>query len=190
MKLLKTTVAVSITAVLAGCATSSQVQEMIDASHRDYQQQLETNQNSIAVLKQSAMTGLEKSSDNATRLDSLEKQVADLAHQMVVAQDLANASKVISAANTVKVSNLEDQFTIHEEQSARDISRMTDIDELYEKVLIRQFQDIADSADAAIAALKVDGYSASTNAPVKLDTPIVIVAPDTTAPTNSSESGE
>jgi hypothetical protein len=62
---------------------------------------------------------------------------------------------------------------------------MGDIDKLYEEVLIRQFQIISDSAKAAIDSLKADGFSATTNAPVKLDLPIEIVAPDTAAATNT-----
>lgn len=187
MKKIHTIAAFGLAAALAGCTTSSQVREMIDASQQDYLEQLDVQQGSIGVLKQSARAGLEKSADNAKRLDALERQVTRLAQQMVEVQDIANASKVMSAANTVKVSNLEEKMALHEEQNAEDIARMTDIDRLYEEVLIRQFQEIANSANAAIKSLREDGYSATTNAPVELDAPIVIVAPDTTVPTNNSE---
>lgn len=179
-----------VTAVLAGCTTSSHVQEMIDASHQDYLSQLKVHDDSIAVLKQSAMAGLEKSSDNAQRLAVLEKQMADLSRKMVVVQDLANASKVMSAANTVKVSDLEERVTGNKEETDKTLGRMTAIDKLYEKVLIRQFQEIADSANAAIESLKANGFSATTNAPVKLDKPIEILAPDTTVPTNNAKAGD
>ncbi len=177
-----------VVAVLSGCATSSQVQEMIDASNQDCLTQLQAHEDSITVLKKSAMAGLEKSSANADRLTALEKQVATLSHRMVEVQDIANASKVISAANTVKVSGLEEQVAANKEESDKVIARMTSIDKLYEKVLIRQFQEIADSANAAIESLKANGFSATTNAPVKLDEPIEIIAPDTTTPTNGSGS--
>ena len=49
------------------------LQEMIDASQHDYSRQLKTHEDSISVLKQSAMAGLEKSSENAKRLAELEK---------------------------------------------------------------------------------------------------------------------
>lgn len=176
-----------LSVVLAGCTTSSRVQEMIDASNQDYRNQLQKHEDSIAVLKQSAMTGLDKSSKNAERLSALEKQMAGLSRQMVVVQDLANASKVMSAANTVKVANLEEQVASNKEDTDKVIARMTEIDKLYEQVLIRQFQEIADSANSAIEALKADGFSAKTNAPVKLDKPIEIIAPDTTSPTNGSD---
>lgn len=187
MKFARTLSIFGLAAVLTGCTTSSRVQEMIDASHQDYRNQLQKHEDSISVLKQSAMAGLEKSSKNAERLSTLEKQMTGLARQMVVVQDLANASKVMSAANTVKVSNLEEQVAANKEDSDKVIARMTDIDKLYEQVLIRQFQEIADSANAAVESLKANGFSAKTNAPVKLDEPIEIIAPDTTSPTNGSE---
>ena len=187
MKFVYTTTTFMLAALLAGCASTSQVQEMIDASHQDYSAQLKAHDASISVLKQSAMAGLEKSSDNAERLAELEKKVAALVQQVAVVQDLANASKVMSAENTVKISNLDERVVTHIEENDKVIARMTDIDKLYEEVLIRQYQAIADSANAAIALLKEDGFSASTNAPVKLDEPIEIIAPDTAAPTNIAE---
>jgi len=174
-------------AVLAGCATSSQVQEMIDASHKDYSAQVKAHTDSIAILKKSAVTGLEKSSDNAERLAELEKRIEALIKQAAIIQDLANASKVMSAENTVKISNLADRVASNQEESGKMFARLNEIDRLYEEVLILQYQAIVDSASAAIESLKADGFSASTNAPVKLNDPIEIVAPDTTAPTNVSE---
>ncbi len=186
MKFATTIFMLSIAGLLSGCATSSQVQEMIDASNRDYLSELESHENSIGVLKKSAMAGLEKSSENAKRLDELQKKLEALARQMVVVQDLANASKVMSAANTVKVSDLGDRFAAHEEVNERTLAKMADIDKLYEDVLVLQFQEIVDSANAAIESLKENGISASTNAPVKIDEPIQVVAPDTAIPTNES----
>lgn len=190
MKFTYTITLFSVSALLAGCTTSSQVQEMIDASHRDYTSSLEAHEESIGVLRQTAKAGLEKSADNAARLTELEKRAEALSRQMIVVQDLANASKVMSAANTVKVSDLEEIVKANKEESDETIARMTSIDKLYEEVLIRQFQEIADSANAAIESLKTDGFSASTNAPVMLDEPIEITAPDTTAPTDQADAVE
>ncbi len=187
MKSIQIITLLALVSVITGCATSSKVQEMIDASNHDYSSQLKTHEDSISVLKQSAMAGLEKSSENARRLAELEKRAAALAQQLAVVQDLANASKVISAENTVRVSDLEERVETNKEESDKVVARMTDIDKLYEEVLIRQYQAIADSANAAIETLKEDGFSASTNAPVMLDEPIEIVAPDTAVPTNISE---
>ena len=72
-------------------------------------------------------------------------------------------------------------MTNYQEKTDKIISQMGDIDELYERVLIRQYQIISDSAQAAIDALEADGFSATTNAPVELDLPMEIVAPDTGA---------
>ena len=63
-------------------------------------------------------------------------------------------------------------------------------DKLYEGVMIAHYQMIADSANEAITQLKAAGWHASTNAPVDLDEPIEIVAPDTTAPAATNAPAE
>lgn len=113
-----------------------------------------------------------------TRLDAVLKQIT-------VVQRNADASKLMSASNTVKVDELDEFITDYQEKTDKIISRMGAIDKLYEQVLIQQFQIISDSAKAAIDSLKADGFSATTNAPVKLDLPIEIVAPDTAGTTNT-----
>lgn len=60
MKSLNPIIILSLAAVISGCATSSQVQEMIDASHQDYLNRMDAHENSIDVLKKSAMAGLER----------------------------------------------------------------------------------------------------------------------------------
>ena len=187
MKFIYTLFSLICAAVMAGCTTASQVQEMIDASHKEYRGQLSEHEESISVLKKSSVVSLEKSAEHAERLGELERKAEALAQQIAIIKDLANASKVISAENTVKISNLEEQVIANKEEADKLFARMNEIDRLYEEVLIRQYQAIADSANAAIASLKEDGFSASTNAPVELDDPIEIVAPDTAVPTNVSE---
>jgi chromosome segregation ATPase len=171
--------------ILTGCATSSQVQEMIDASHRDYLDRMDAHENSIDVLKKSAMAGLEKSKENAAQLQTLQIQLDDVLKQMTIVQRNADASKLMSASNTVKVDELDEFMTDYQEKTDKIIARKGDIDKLYEEVLIQHYQLLLDSAKAAIDALKADGFSATTNAPVKLDLPIEIVAPDTAAATNT-----
>jgi hypothetical protein len=168
--------------VVAGCATSSQVQEMIDASHRDYLTQAESHDASIEVLKKSAMTGLEKSQENSETLVALQARMDEAITQQKTIQGYAEASKVMSAANTVKVAELEEELRTNAESDAESQERLTTIDKLYESVMIAHYQMIADSANAAIESLKADGMAANTNAPVNLDEPIEIVAPDTTSP--------
>jgi hypothetical protein len=187
MKFIYSMVAVVLLAYLTGCASTSQVQEMIDASHKDYTGQLSSHDESISVLKQSAMAGLEKSSDNAERLVELERKVDAIIQQQAVIQDLANASKVMSAENTVKISDLSEVVAANKEEHDKVIARMAEIDKLYEEVLIEQYQMIVESANAAIESLRHDGLAAQTNAPVELDEPIEIVAPDTAAMTNEAD---
>ena len=185
MKSLNTVIFLSLAAVLSGCATSSKVQDMIDASHRDYLNRMEAHENTIVVLKKSAMAGLEKSKENAAQIQELQTRMDAVLKQMTVVQRNADASKLMSASNTVKVDELDEFMTDYQEKTDKIIARMEDIDKLYEKVLIRQFQSISDSARAAIDSLEADGFSATTNAPVKLNLPIEIVAPDTAAATNN-----
>ncbi len=182
-------VSAGVVSALTGCVSTTRVQEMIDASKQDSQSRIQAHEDSISVLKQSAVTGLEKSAENARRLAELEVQVAGLNRQIDEIQRLANASKVMSAENTVKVSGLEERISAHKAESDRVISQMTDTDKLYEAVLIRQYEAIAASASAAIESLKEDGVSASAGAPVQLDEPIEIVAPDTTSASHVSEVG-
>lgn len=185
MKLLLCGAMFGLALILTGCATSSNVQEMIDASHQDYLDRMAAHEKSIDVLKQSAMAGLEKSKENAAELQALQAQFDAMEKQMAIVQRNADASKLMSASNTVKVDELDEFISNYQEKTDMIIARMSVIDKLYEEVLIEQFQSISDSAKLAIESLKADGFSATTNAPVQLDQPIEIVAPDTAAATNS-----
>jgi hypothetical protein len=180
-------ISVGVASGLTGCVSSTQVQEMIDASNQHNRVQMQAHEDSISVLKQSVMTSLEKASDNTQRLAAVEMTVAGLSRQITEIQRLANASQVMSAENTVKVSGLEERVAANKEASDKVILQMADTDKLYEEVLIRQYQAIAESANAAIESLKKDGVSATAEAPVKLDEPIEIVVPDTTAPARTSD---
>jgi hypothetical protein len=173
---------------VAGCATSSQVQEMIDASHQDYLTKAESHEASIEVLKKSAMAGLEKSKANAEALASLQAQLEDILQQMRIIRGYAEASKVMSAANTVKVAELDEQLQANAEADAREVERLTRIDKLYEGTMVANYTMIAESANAAIASLKAEGMQSNTNAPVKLNEPIEIVAPDTSMPATNAVS--
>lgn len=176
----------ALVATLAGCTTSSQVQEMIDASNQNDLTKLEEHSGSIDVLRKSSMTGLEKSKENADMLVAMQSQLKAALADLKVAQGYADAAKVLSAANTVKIADLEETVTVNKESSDLAIGDMESLDNLYEKVMLNQFQSVADSANAAIEALKANGTMASTNAPVKLDEPIEIIAPDTSVPTNDT----
>ena len=185
MKASNSFIILSVAAVLSGCATPSNVQEMIDASHRDYLDRMDAHENSIDVLKKSAMAGLEKSKENSAQLQLLQTQLEDALKQMTVVQRNTDASKLMSASNTVKVDELDAFVTEYQEKTDKIIAQMGAIDRLYEEVLIQQYQIILDSSQAAIDTLRADGFSATTNAPVELDLPMEMVAPDTAAATNA-----
>jgi len=175
--------------LMAGCATSSQVQEMIDASYRDSSDTSAAHEASINVLKQSSVAALKQNEGQADTLISLQKQLDAALAQLKVMHGNAEAAKVMSAANTVKVAELGDAMLANQEAITETAERMESIDNLFEKVMIGHYQMIADSATAAIAALQVDDVATTNGAPVGLAEPIEIVAPDTSAPTNIS-SGE
>lgn len=175
--------------LLAGCTTSSKVQEMIDASHQDNTARLNGHDDSINVLKKSAMTGLEKSKSNAAALAQLQEDLNEVAAKLEEVRKIAEASKVMSAANTVTVSDLGRQVDKNHHQVDDTVKRLAEIDKLFENVMLRHYEMIVQSANEAMSSLKAESRSAGNGAPVKLDEPIEIVAPDTSVPvsTNLSE---
>ena len=176
--------------LMAGCATSSQVQEMIDASYRDSSETRAAHEASINVLKQSSVAALSQNEEQADILTSLQKQLDAALAQLKVMHGSAEAAKVMSAANTVKVAELGDAMLANKEAITETAERMESIDNLFEKVMIGHYQMIADSATAAIAALQVDDVATTNGAPVGLAEPIEIVAPDTSAPPNMAPGKE
>ena len=174
----------ALAAVLSGCVTTSKVEEMIAASQQDQSSKVDSHEASIDVLKQSAVAGLEKSKENAVTIETLKAQLADLRNQIKVNKGYAEASKVMSAANTVKVAELDQTLRANTEADEETKRLLTEIDKLYEAVMMAHYQMIADSATAAVESLKADGWASGTNAPVAIDAPIEIVAP-ATEPTNA-----
>ena len=166
---------------MTGCTTSSQMQEMIDASHQDYQSISAAHETSINSLKESSMDRQEKNKENAKMLAEVQTTLAEVMVQLETIKGYAEASKVLSAANTVKVADLDAAGKVNQESVNETIRQLSEIDKLYETVMIQHYQTIADNAHESIKALKADGVTATTNAPVKLDEPIEIIAPDTWA---------
>ncbi len=167
----------ALAVVLAGCTTSSQVQELIDASHRD---QLETGQAhaaSIDLLKKSSITALENGKANTDSIAILQKQVEKLLAQQEAIKNYAEASKVMSAANTVKVADLEAVVAELKEAIDKTVAELSEIDQLQETVMMQHYQAIADSAAAAIQTLKLDGSTATNDLPARFDDPFEIAAP-------------
>ncbi len=170
---------------LTGCMTSSKVQQMIDASHQDYLATTEAHAASIDVLKKSAMTGLEKGKQNTEAIAQIQARLEEIAVQLQTIKGYSEAAKVMSAANTVKVADLDEALRANKESTDEATRRLAEIDRLYEEVMLRYYQAVSDAANAAMNPLKSEGVIASTNGPVKLNEPIEIVAPDTSvAPTN------
>ncbi|RKX38564.1 MAG: hypothetical protein DRP64_15520 [Verrucomicrobia bacterium] len=190
MKTAYSMILLSLLLLMAGCATSSQVQEMIDASYRDSSDTSAAHEASINVLKKSSVAALSQNEEQADILTSLQKQLDAALAQLKVMHGNAEAAKVMSAANTVKVAELGDAMLANQEAINETAERMESIDNLFEKVMIGHYQMIADSATAAIAALQVDDVATTNGAPVGLAEPIEIVAPDTSAPTNTSPGEE
>jgi uncharacterized protein YggU (UPF0235/DUF167 family) len=169
---------------LAGCTTSSQVQEMIDAAHRDYLEKSKSHDASIDVLRKSAIASLEKSKANGEVISALEKQMDATLAEVEIFQGNSDAAKVMSAANTVKVAELEEAVTENKESIDRTLEKMAQLDRLYEETMIRYFQLMSESAAAAMKRLTEGGLTATNGHSSGLAEPIEIVAPDTTSSTN------
>lgn len=171
--------------LIAGCATSSQVQKMIDASAQADHEKSAKHEASIDVLKQSAMVALEQNKEQTAALDVLQKKLEAALSQLSAMEGSAEAAKVMSAANTVKVASLSESVLNNKESIDGTLENMIAIDNLYEEVMIRHYRRLAESAVAAIAALQVDDVVATNGVPAGLAEPIEIVAPDTTTSTNA-----
>lgn len=189
MKRLNAMLVGSLVITLAGCATSSQVQEMIDASQRDFLKKSKENAGSIDVLKKTAKASLEKDGEHAATILELERQLAEAETALATLQSTVEAAQVMTASSVVKTSELKGSVDANKATMDSYIEKMKAIDELYEKVLIAHFQTVIDSANAAITSLEADNKPDDADAPsvrnpVLLDEPIEIVAPDTSASTN------
>ena len=171
-----------------GCMSAAKVQEMIDASHRDQTEALKAHESSINVLKQSSVKVLEQNQAQADTLVALQKQLEAALAQLKPIQGNAEAAKVMSAANTVRVAELSDAMMANKASTSEMLERMNAIDVLFEEVMIGHFRKIAESANAAIAALQLDDVATTNGAPAGMAEPIEIVAPDTAA-VNSATNG-
>lgn len=186
MKPTRSVALLSLLVFVAGCTTSSKVQEMIDASHQGSLTKSSEHESSINILKKSSMTALEQNESQAATLVSLQKQLDAALAQLKVMHGNAEAAKVMSAANTVKVAELNDSMLENKDAISETAEKMETVDSLYEDVIIAHYQNLVDSAKAAIAALQVDDVASTNGVSVGLADPIEIVAPDTSAPTNTA----
>ncbi len=170
----------------AGCTTSSQVQELIDTSYKDSLAKSAEHDSSIDVLKKSSMTTLQQNEEQAASLVSLQKQVDEAMAKLKTMQGNTEAAKVMSAANTVQVAELDESIQVNKVTITETGEKMASIDTLFEGVMIGHYEKIAESAKNAISALQADDVSATNEGPAGLAEPIEIVAPDTSAPTNAA----
>jgi hypothetical protein len=182
-KLIPLSIAV-VAVLISGCTTSSQVQEMIDAAHRDYTEKSKAHDASLDVLRKSALASLEKSRQNGEMLTALQKKFEATLAEVKVFRGNSDAAKVMSAANTVKVANLEETVQDYRELVDETLAKLAEIDHLYEGAMIQHFQAVADSANTAVAVLLEGGVTSTNGNGSGLAEPIEIVAPDTSVPSN------
>lgn len=176
----------SLLLFVAGCTTPTNVQDMIDASYQESLTKSSEQESSIDILKKSSMTALEQNESQAATLVSLQKQLDAALAQLKVMNGNAEAAKVMSAANTVKVAELNNAMLENKDAISETAEKMETVDHLYEDVMIGHYQNLVDSAKAAIASLQVDDVASTNGVPVGLADPIEIVAPDTSVPTNTT----
>ena len=176
MKTVSAIAMAGILALVAGCTTSSQVQQMIDVANRDGIDKSAAHEASIDVLRKSSMAALEKGMGNAEALATLQQQL-----QEVTATLAALDRHVMSAANTVKVADLGDDVAANKEGFDESIAQLRAVDTVLREVMTRHYKMVAVSAAAAIDTLEAGGGDAETAEPIAMGEPIEIVAPDTSA---------
>lgn len=185
MKTVSLFAALGTALLMTGCMSNSKVQQMIDASNQEDTNRLDAHEASIDVLRQSAMASLEQTKVNAALLAEIQTELVKMNKQIKTNKGFAEASKVMSAANTVKVAELDELLIANTEADAETKERLMEIDKLYEGVMIAHYEKIIESATTAMELLKNDGWMGSTNAPVNIDEPIEIVAPTAVPATNT-----
>ena len=186
MKNIYTITALGTLLLIAGCTTSSQVQEMIDSSYKDSLAKSAEHDSSIDILKQSSMTALEQNEKQEDALASLQQELDTALGQLKVMTGNTEAAKLMSAANTVKVAELDKSVLSNEEAITETGEKMDSINKLFEEVMIGHYQKLVDSANAAISALQADDVVITNGLPAtELAEPIEIVAPDTSVPANA-----
>jgi len=191
MNLSNSILAAGLALALAGCTTSSQVQEMIDASQQDFLKKSRENTASIDVLKQTAKASLENDSEHAATIRELQKQLAEASTALGTMSSNLEAVKVMAASSVVRMSELQEAIDGNKTVMDVYIEKMRANDQLYEKVLTEYFRQIADSANASLAALQSTNQLGAVEAPVQrkpipMAEPIEIEAPDTSEPTNAA----
>ncbi len=191
MNMHNTLLAAGLVLALAGCTTSSQVQEMIDSSQQDFLEKSSKNAASIDVLKQTAKASLENDSKHSATIKELQKQLAETSAALDTVSSNLEAMKVMAASSVVRMSELQEAIDGNKTVMDVYIEKMRANDQLYEKVLTEYFRQIADSANASLASLQStnqldQAVPAVQRKPIPMAEPIEIEAPDTSEPTNAA----
>lgn len=185
MKYFRPVICVGVGTLLAGCMTSTKVQKMIDLSTQGAEEKIVSHDDAIDQLQEMADNAKKERSETIAHLQEVVEQIEAVEQYVSESRSLANAAKVMSAENTVKLADLEELLVAYKKSTDTQIDQMANNDKLYEEVLIQQYQSIADSANAAIEALRNNGLTA--NEPVDLERPIEITAPDTSVPMEETD---
>lgn len=91
MKLFNSIVILGATVILNGCTTSSQVQELIDASQQDFLQKNSENARSIDVLKKTAKHSIKKDREHDVLMMNLKQQLQEAENALKILQETAEA---------------------------------------------------------------------------------------------------
>ncbi len=190
MEMLNKILAAGLMLTLAGCATSSQVQEMIGASQQDFLKKSKKNATAIDALNQAAKASLEKDEEHAVAMQSLQKQLTETATALELVSTTAEATKLLLAGSVVKISKMQEAIDGNKTVMDVYIEKMRENDALYEKVLTEHFRQLADNANALLAELQASSEPAAKPSiqrdPIPVAEPIEIIAPDTSSATNST----
>ena len=115
----------------------------------------------------------------------MQKKFEEVLVELETVRGFADASKLMSAANTVKVADLENLAMLQKEALSESDLMMAEVDKLLTDVLMQHYTMIAESAASAIAALQDSEANADSDALSTMGEPIEIIAPDTSGATNS-----
>ncbi len=188
MNMQNTLLAAGLMLALAGCTTSSQVQEMINASQQDFLKKSNENAASIDLLTQKANASLENDSQHAATIKELQKQLVDALMAQNTLSNNLEAVKVMAASSVVQMSELQEAIDGNKTVMDVYIEKMRANDQLYEKVLTEYFRQIAENANASLTALQSTNVLGEVDSvvqrkPIPMAKPIEIEAPDTSEPT-------
>ncbi|HEY5652898.1 MAG TPA: hypothetical protein VIR63_00820 [Pontiella sp.] len=165
--------------LLASCTTSSKVQEMINTSNRKIIQRTEQQEKIVRQLELSVENSGAVLKELTKVLEQDRSRLAHIEDALEKSHGYAEQAKVMSAENMVKVANLQDELRTAVKDFNTVADQLVRVDRLYESAMMKHYQAMIESANAAVEALKAEGWGSTTNSPAALDEPMEIFAPDT-----------